>query len=210
MSLWFRIKEKTFRKCLRVEDLVYLCCCSLFTHSTGSNCLQPHGLQHTRLPYPSQSPGVCSNLRLLNWWCHPNTLSSVIPFSSCLQSFPASGSLPMCWLFASDGQNIGASASGSVLLTDIQGLISFRIDWFDLLAVHGTLKSLLQHYSSEVSIIWLSAFFMIQLSHPYMSTGKNKAMVNLWATYKCMVTELQLQWSWLLGVWNKIRLENLP
>ena len=81
----------------------------------------------------------------------------------------------MCWLFASDGQYIGASASGSVLLTDIQGLISFRIDWFDLLAIHGTLKSLLQHYSSEVSIIWLSAFFMIQLSHPYMSTGKKQS-----------------------------------
>ena len=175
MSLWFRIKEKTFRKCLRVEHLVYLCCCSLFTHSIGSNSLQPHGLQHTRLPYPSQSPGVCSNLRLLNWWCHPTTLSSVFPFSSCLQSFPASGSFPMCWLFASDGQYIGASASGSVLLTDIQGLISFRIDWFDLLAIHGTLKSLLQHYSSEVSIIWLSAFFMIQLSHPYMSTGKKQS-----------------------------------
>ena len=97
--------------------------------------------------------------------------SSVIPFSSCPQSFPASGSFPMSQLFTSDGQSIGASASTSVLLMNIQ-MISFKIDWFDLPAVQGTLKSLLQHHSSKESILQCSAFFIVQLSHPYMTTGK--------------------------------------
>ena len=82
----------------------------------------------------------------------------------------------MSQFFASGGQSIGASASASVLLMNISGLISFRIDWFDLLAVQGTLKSLLQHHSSKASILWCSAFFMVQLSHPYMTTGITKAL----------------------------------
>ena len=99
--------------------------------------------------------------------------SSFVPFS-CLQSFPASGSFPIRQLFASGGQSIGASASASVLPMNI--LISFRIDWFDLLAVQGTLKSLLQHDSSIASILRHSAFFTVQLSHPYMTTGKTIAL----------------------------------
>ena len=83
----------------------------------------------------------------------------------------------MCRLFASDGQNIGAWASASPFLMNIQGLISFRIDWFDLLAVQGTLKSLLQHYSSKVSILWPSAIFMVQLLHLYIITGKTIALI---------------------------------
>ena len=78
----------------------------------------------------------------------------------------------MSQLFASGGQNIGASASASVPLTEYSGLISFRIDLFDLLAVQGTLKSLLQHHNSEASILWHAAFFMVQLSHLYTTTGK--------------------------------------
>ena len=97
---------------------------------------------------------------------------SVVPFSSCPQSFPASGSFPMSQLFTSDGKNIGASASASVLPMNIQALISCKIDWFDLLAVQGTLNSLLQHRSSKESLLQCSAFFMVQLSHPYMTTGK--------------------------------------
>ena len=89
----------------------------------------------------------------------------------CLQSFPASGSFPMSWLFVSGGQSIGVSASASVLPMK-SGLISFMIDWLDLLAVQGTLKSLLQHHSSKASILQCSAFFMVQLLHPYMTTGK--------------------------------------
>ena len=107
--------------------------------------------------------------------------SSVIPFS-CLQSFPASGSFPMSQFFESGGQSIGASASASVPPMNIQysGLISFRFVWFDLLAVQGTLKSLLQHHSSEASVLQCSAFFMVQLSHPYMTTGKTIALTR-WA-----------------------------
>ena len=143
----------------------------LFSRSVMSDSLWPHGLQHTRLLYPSPTPGVCSNICSLSQWCHPTTSFSVAPFSSCPQSFPASGSFLVSWLFASGGQRIGVSASGSVLPMHILGLISFRIAWFDLLAVQGTLKSLLQHHSSKASI-QCSAFFMIQLSHPFMTTGK--------------------------------------
>ena len=91
---------------------------------------------------------------------HPTISSSVVPFPSCLQYFPASMCFPMGWLFTSGGQNIGASASISVLPVNIQ-LISFRSDWFDLLAVQGALKSLLQHCSSKASIFQLSAFFVV-------------------------------------------------
>ena len=96
----------------------------------------------------------------------------ISPFSFCLQPFPAAGSFPVSQLFASGGQIIGASASASVLPT-FRVLISFRIDWFDLLAVQGTLQSLLQCHNLKASILRCSAFFMVQLSHPYMTTGKN-------------------------------------
>ena len=103
-----------------------------------------------------------------------NILSSVVPFSSCLQSFPASGSFPMSPFFTSCGQSIGASALSISPSNEHSGLISFRIDWFDLLLVQRTLKSLLQHHRSK-PLILLSAFFIAQLSHPYMTTGKTKA-----------------------------------
>ena len=99
-------------------------------------------------------------------------------FSSCPQLFPASRSFPMSWLFALDGQTIGASASTLVLPMNIQVSfrISFRIDWLDLFAVQGILKSLLQHHSSKASILWCSAFVMVQLSRPYKTTGKIVAL----------------------------------
>ena len=103
--------------------------------SVVSDSLQPHGLQHDRLPFTSLSPGVCSNSCTLSGRCHPTISSSIIPFTSCLQSFPASESFPICWLLASCGQSIGTSASASVLPMNIQGLFFFRIDWFDHLAV---------------------------------------------------------------------------
>ena len=96
-----------------------------FSCSVVSNSLGPHGLQHARLLYPSPILGACSNSCPLNQWCHPTISSSVIPFSSSLQSFPASGSFPMSQLFASGGQSIGASASALVLPMTIQ-------DWFPL------------------------------------------------------------------------------
>ena len=131
-----------------------------------------HGLQHARPTCPSPTLGAYLNSCPSSQWCHPTFSSSFIPFSSCLQSFPASGSFPISQFFASGGQRIGASASASVLPVNIQGWFSFRIDWFDLLAVQEILKSLLQHHSSKASILLCSAFFRVQLSHPYMTTGK--------------------------------------
>ena len=100
--------------------------------------------------------------------------SSIVPFSSCLQFFPASGSFQISQFFTSGGQSIRASAS--VFSNEYSGLICFRIDWLDLLEVHGALKSLFQHHSSEASIPQHSAFCMVQLSHPYMTTGKIMAL----------------------------------
>ena len=143
-----------------------------FSHSVMSDSLQPHEPQHARPPCPSLTPGVYLNSCPLSQWYHPTISSSVVPFSSCLQSFPASGSFqmsqalrirwPKYWSFSF---NISPS-------NEHPGLISFKMDWLDLLAVQGTLKSLLQHHSSKASILWHSAFFIVQLSHPYMTTGK--------------------------------------
>ena len=144
-----------------------------FSHTVVSSSLQPHGLQHTRLPYPSPTPGAYWNSCPSNLWCHPTISSSVIPCSSCLQSFPASGSFPMSQLFASGGEDEVLSFSVSPS-TEYSGLISFRIDWFDLLVVQGTLRSLLQHHSLKASILWCPAF-MFQLSYP-MIIGKAIAL----------------------------------
>ena len=100
---------------------------------------------------------------------HPTISSSVVPFSFCLQSFPATGSFPMNELALHIRWSKHWSFSFSISLSkEYSGLISFRINWFDLLAVQGTLKSLLQCHSSEASILWCSAFFLVQLSHPYL------------------------------------------
>ena len=103
-----------------IKKVWYPYCCSV-TKSFPTLCMGPHKLQHSRLPCPSPSPGVCSNSCPLSRWCHPTISSSVVSFASCLQSFPASGSFPMGQLFASGGQSTGASASASVLPTNIQG-----------------------------------------------------------------------------------------
>ena len=116
---------------------------------------------------------VYSHCSPLSWWCHPTISSSVIPFSSCLQSFPALGSFPVSQFFTSDGQSIGSFSSSFSLSNEYSGLISFRLD---LLAVQGTLKSLLQHHSSKASILRCSPFFIVQLSHPYVTTGKTIAL----------------------------------
>ena len=144
-----------------------------------SNSLQPHGLQHTRLPYSFPSPGACSNSCSLSQWCHPTISSSVIPFSSCLPSFPASGYFPMSQVFASGGQSTGDSASASVLPMNIQYWFPLSwLVWFPCSPRDS--KSLLQHHSLKASILWHSAFFMVQLSHPYMTTGKTIALT-IWA-----------------------------
>ena len=127
----------------------------LFNPSVVSKSLWPYGLQHARLPCPSSSPGACANSCPLSWWYLQTISFSACPFSSCLQSFPPSGSLPMSHFFTSGDQNIGASTSASVLT------MNFRMDWFDLLAVLGTLKSLLQLHSSKASILRHSAVFIV-------------------------------------------------
>ena len=146
-----------------------------FSHSVVSDSLQSHELQHIKLPCPSPTPRACSNSCPLSQWCHPTISSPVIPFSSCLQSFPESGSFPMSQIFTSGGQS-GSFRFSISPSNDYSELISFMIVWFDLLAVQGTLKSLLQHHSSKASILWHSAFFIFQLSHPYMIPGKTIAL----------------------------------
>ena len=107
-----------------------------------SNSLWPHEPQHTRPPCPLPTAGVYPNPCPLSRWCHPPISSSVVPFSSCPQSFPASGSFQASQLFVSGGQRIGVSASASVLpMNTHSGLISFRMDWLGLLEVQGTVKS---------------------------------------------------------------------
>ena len=136
--------------------------------------LRPHEPQHARPPCPSPTPQVYPNPCPLSRWCHPTISSFVVPFSSCPQSLPASESFPMGQFFAWGGQSTGVSASTSS--NEDSGLISFRMDWLDLFAIHRTLKSLLQHHSSKASILWHSAFFIVQLSHPYMTIGKTIAL----------------------------------
>ena len=120
-----------------------ICVCSslflsrllLFSRSVVSSSLQPHGLQRSRLPCPSPFPGACSNSHPSSWWCYPTILSSVIPFSPCLQSFPASGSFPMSQLFASGGQSVGVSATASVLSMNSQGWFPVGLTgWISLLS----------------------------------------------------------------------------
>ena len=138
-----------------------------------SDSLQLYGPQHASLLCPSLSSKICSNSNPLSWWCHPTISSSVLP---CSPAFSLSSirvfsnglahhiRWPNYWSFS-------ISPSHKYL-----GLISFRIDWFDILAVQGTLKSLLQHHNLKASVLRHSAFFMVQLSHPYMTTGKTIAL----------------------------------
>ena len=127
--------------------------------------------QHARPPCPSPTPRVYPNSGPLSQWCHPTILSSVIAFSSCLQSFPASGSFSLSQFFTSGGQSIGVSTSASVLPMNIQNWFPLGLrDWLDLLAVQGTLKSLLQHYSSKASILRCSALFSPTLTSIHWKT----------------------------------------
>ena len=144
-----------------------------FSHSIMSNSLWTHGLQHARPPFPSPTPRVYSNSILTpsSQYCHPTISSSVVPFSSCLQSFPASGFFPMSQFFASGGQSTGASASASVLPMNIQCWFPLRMTDLISLLSRG-LSRVLQHHSLKASILWRSAFFMVQLSHPYMTPEK--------------------------------------
>ena len=120
---------------------------------------------------PTPTPRACSNSCPLSQGCHPTISSFVIPFSSRLQYFPASGSFQMSQFFTSGGKVLKLQPLHQSF-SEYSGLISFRTDWLDLLAVQGTLKSLLKHHSSKASILRRSAFCLVQLSHPHMTTGK--------------------------------------
>ena len=174
-----------------------------FSCSVVSDSLQPHELQHARPPCPSQTPGVYSNSCPSSRWCNPAISSSVVPSSSCPQSLHASGSFPMSQLFAWGVQSTWVSASASVLQMNTQdwspsnehpGLNNQ--DWLDLLAVQGTLKSLLQHHSSKASSLRCSAFFTVQLSHPYMTTGKTIALTRWTFVGKVMSLLFNMLSSW--------------
>ena len=148
-----------------------------FSGSVLSDSLWLHELQHVRPHCPSPTPGVHSNSCPSSRWSHPAISSSVIPFSSCLQSLPQHQSL-FQWVNSSHDVAKYWSFSFSIIPSkEHPGLISFRMDWLDLLAVRGSLKSLLQHHSSKASIVRHSAFFTVQLSHPYMTTGKTIAVL---------------------------------
>ena len=150
----------------------------LFSRSVMSDSLQLHELQHTSLSCPSPSPGVCSNSCPLSWWCHPTILSSIIPFS-CLHDAPSQH----------QGLFHGVDSSHQVakvlklqlqhlihILMNIQGRFPLGLTGFYFLVGQGILRSLLWHHSLKASILQSSDFFMVQLSHPYMNTGKTTAL----------------------------------
>ena len=140
-----------------------------------SDSLWPHGLQHIRFLCPSPTPGACSNSCVLRWGCHSSISSSVVPFSSYLESFPALESSQMSQFFPSGGKSIVVSASASGLSMNIHDW--FPLVWTDWISLQSKgLSSLLQHHSSKASILRQSAFFVVQLSHPYMTIGKTIAL----------------------------------
>ena len=149
------------------QSCLTLCC--LMPWSTPGF---PVHLQLARLSCPSPTPGACLNSRLSSQWCYP-TISSCHSHLLYPQSFPVSGSFPMSQFFTSGGQSI-PSTSSSVLPMNIQDWF-FRIARFDL-AVQGTLRNRLEDHSSKASVLQCSAFFLVQVSHPYMTTGKTIAL----------------------------------
>ena len=157
-----------------------------------SDSLWPHGLQCASLHCLSPAPTPYSNSWPWSWWCHPTISSSVVPFS-CLQSFPTSGSFPVNQLFTSGGQ---------VLEFQLQHQSFQWTPRTDLLVAQRTLKSLLQHHSSKAAILWCSGFFMIQLSHPYMTTGKTIALTRWTFVGKVM--------SLLLNMLSRLVITFLP
>ena len=141
-----------------------------FSRSVVSDSFRPHESQHARPPCSSPSPGVHSDSHPSSPWCHPAILSRPLfllpPIPPSIRVFSNESTLHMRWpKYWSFSFNIISSK-------EIPGLISFRMDWLNLLAVQGTLKSLLQHHSSRASVLQRSAFFTVQFSHPYMTTGK--------------------------------------
>ena len=180
-----------------------LCISSVeFSHSVMSDSLHYHGLKHARLPCPSSTPGIYSNSCPLGWWCHPTISSSVITFSSHLQSFPASESFQMSRFFTTGSQNIGVSASTLVLPMNTQDWSP--LGWTGWISLQS--KGLSRVFSNTT--VQKPQFFMIQLSYPYMTTGKTIA-VTRWILMRLVIAFLpwskhlliswlqsHLQWFW--------------
>ena len=172
-----------------------------FSHSVMSDSLQPHESQHARPPCPSSTPGVYSNSCPLSRWCHPAISYSVVPFSSCPQSLLASESFPMSQLFAWGGLSIGVSASTSVLPMNTQDWAP--LGWTGWISLQSKgLSRVLQHHSSKASILRHSAFFTVQLSHPYMTIGKTIALTRQTFVGKVM--------SLLLNMLSRLVITFLP
>ena len=169
-----REPQSCWRNISITNSIFYGVCSVQFSHSVMSDSLQHHGLLHARPPCPSATPEACSNSCPSSQWCHP-TISSSVLFSSCLQCFPATGSFLISLFFTSFGQNW----SFRFRFSEYSGFISFSIDCLELLSVQGTLKRLVQHHSSKAAILHCSPLFMVQLSHPYMTTGKIIALIIL-------------------------------
>ena len=175
-----------------------------FSRSVTSDSLRPHTLQHSRLLCSSPTPRACSNSCPSSSWCHPTILfcrpllllPSVFP---SIRVFSSESVLhvrcPKYWSFS-------FSISPS---NEYSGLISFRMDWLDLLVVQGTLKSLLQHQSSKASIFWCSAFFIGQLSHPYMTTGKTVALSRQTLVGKVMSLLFNMLSRLVVAFWSVIK-----
>ena len=166
-----------------------------FSCSVVSDSLWQHRLQDSRTPHRSPTPRVYSNSCPLSRWCQPTISSSVVPFSSGLQSFLASGSFPMSQLFASDGQSIGVSASASVLPINIQD--SFPLGWTGWISLQskGLSRVCSNTHSSKASILRCSTFFIVQLSHPYMTTEKTIALTR-WTFVGKVISLLFNMLSW--------------
>ena len=156
---FWKIRDRGGSLCATTIQFSVICCCSV---AKSCQTLPPHRLQHARLCCPSLSPGVCSDSCPLSQCSHLTISSSVTSFSSCPQSFPAPGTFPLSWLIASGGQVLELHHQSS---NEFSGLISFRIDWFDLLTVQGTLKNLLQHHN---------------LKAPDSSVGKESVLGVFW------------------------------
>ena len=161
-----------------------------------SHCLRPHGLQNAKLLFPSPTPRTCSNSYLPSQYCHPTISSSVIPFSSCIQSFPASGSFPMSQFFPSGGQGIGASASASILPMNIQDWLPLGLNGLISLLSMG-LSRVFPNSTVQKHQFFSSVFFMVQLSHSYMTTGKAIALTRQTFAVKVMslFSNSSLTWS---------------
>ena len=140
-----------------------------------SDSLWPHGLQHARLPCPSPTPGACSNSCSLSRWCHPTISFSVISSSFCLQSFPASGSFLMSQFFTSDCQSIEASVSASIFPVNIQDSFPLGLTGLISLQSKGLPRAFSNTTAQKYQFFSLQTF-MVQLSHPYMTTGKTIAL----------------------------------